>query len=156
MDNGSTEMPHLCSTYMRFSNVADVNLPRHDLGEGPLNEPLQHPNRSPQDGTEDEAHTSIIGIREAAEQADSIAGSDRGLDGHTLKSLMDVASARFPTTGPSTKVGLMHTSDTPSFLLNSHPAFSASVCTAHSVPSGRHAANHRMECAYTCTKHTSG
>ncbi len=47
--------------------------------------------------------------------------------------MMDVASTRFDTTGPSTNVGLMQTSETPSFLLNSHPAFSASVCTAHPI-----------------------
>ncbi len=39
-------MPYLCSTHMCSANVTDVNLIRHDLGEGSLDEPLQYKQES--------------------------------------------------------------------------------------------------------------
>ena len=131
-------MPDLSSCHMRTTDVPNVNLPRHYICVGPLYESLHQQTwskcrsgQSVQPG--DKRHSliqlrtpSVQGIRARIQHA---WGSDTSIC--TLKSMIDVASARLPTTGPNTKVGLIVIRGTPSSLENFQPASSAAVCVEH-------------------------
>ena len=130
-------VPDLSSCHMRTTDVPNVNLPRHDICVGPLYESLHQQTwlscrsgQSVQRGDKRQSptqlrDTSVQGIRASIQHA-------WGLETNicTLKSMIDVASARLPTTGPNTKVGLIVIRGTPSSLENFQPASSAAVCVA--------------------------